>query len=194
MNTQRTNLVSTRQDPLCIHYKTVPEDALITDKAKTISNVEGNPFRGTVKIGQDEHAVSLQYGLHSAVGGYHDGPNPGDMLCAAVAACLDSTIRLIACRLGVSLTQLEITVEANADVRGALMVDNQVAVGFADMHSQVVMQSQAGTSPKLIKALMDAAEHSCVNYQTLIKSISITSDHVITTASDSNNELDKLIA
>lgn len=30
----------------------------------------------------------LQFGIHRAIGGFHDYPNPGDLLNAALAACL----------------------------------------------------------------------------------------------------------
>jgi hypothetical protein len=38
------------------------------------------------------------FGTHTAVGGESDYPVPGELLCAAVASCLDSTIRTIANR------------------------------------------------------------------------------------------------
>lgn len=60
----------------------------------------------------------------------HDAPNPGDMLCGALAACMDSTIRKVADHLGVTLTSLEVKVAAEVDVRGCLAVDRKVPVGF----------------------------------------------------------------
>jgi uncharacterized OsmC-like protein len=69
-------------------------------------------------------------GIHHAVGGYHDAPNPGDLLCAALASCLDSTLRIIAARLGVRLVALEVDVTADVDVRGTLMLDRAVPVGL----------------------------------------------------------------
>lgn len=40
--------------------------------------------------------VRVPVGVHRAVGGLHDAPTPGDLLCAALAACQDSTFRMIA--------------------------------------------------------------------------------------------------
>lgn len=38
-----------------------------------------------------------------AIGGDHDAPSAGDMLCSALAACMDSMIRMVADHLGVTL-------------------------------------------------------------------------------------------
>ena len=61
-------------------------------------------------------------GVHRAVGGLHDAPTPGDMQCAALAACQDSAVRMVANRLGAEILSLE--------VRGALGIDAEVPVGF----------------------------------------------------------------
>jgi uncharacterized OsmC-like protein len=52
------------------------------------------------------------------------------MLCAALAACLDSTIRIIADHLDVTLSSLEVGVTAEVDVRGTLLMDRKVPGGF----------------------------------------------------------------
>jgi uncharacterized OsmC-like protein len=73
-----------------------------------------DPFHGSVTVG--DSLTRPEFGIHRAVGGDHDLPNPGDMLCAAPAACLDSTVRMIAARLGMGLRRLEVDVRAIADV------------------------------------------------------------------------------
>lgn len=156
-----------RQDPLRKQYKTQPEPARITDSAKTSSNFSSNPFRGWVQPGSQDYGIAWPFGIHDAVGGYHDLPNPGDILCAAVATCLDSTIRIIANRFGVVLTKLEVSVSAEVDVRGTLMVDHQVPVGFQQMRCHVNIQADERTKPEQLQQLVAAAEHCCVNLQTL---------------------------
>ena len=113
------------------------------------------------------------FSIHHAVGGYHDGPNPGDLLCAALAACLDSTIRIIANLLGVILTSLEVDVSADVDARGTLTVDRAVPVGFQMMRCHVTLQAAEGTNPKLMEKLLAAAEYSCVTLQTLRSGVSV---------------------
>lgn len=165
--------VRARQDPLRERYREKPEEARITDRAKTSGGVEFNPFRGQVRPGGENYGAPWDFGIHRAVGGYHDAPNPGDMLCAALAACLDSTIRIIANRLGVTLTSLDVAVSADVDVRGTLIVDRDVPVGFQKMQCRVNIKAADGTHPNLLKKLFAASEQSCVNLQTLRSGVSI---------------------
>ncbi len=68
----------------------------------------------------DGCGISVPVGVHRAVGGPHDMPTPGDLLCAALASCQDSAVRMVANRLGVEILALEVRVTAQVDVRGAL--------------------------------------------------------------------------
>jgi len=167
MTDQNTASVRERQDPLRKRYKNAPEEAAITDRARATEGTETDPFHGFVVPGSEDHGVKWPFGIHRAVGGYHDAPNPGDVLCAALAVCLDSTIRMIAGRLGVELTALEVDVTADVDVRGTLRVDRTVPVGFQAMRCHVDVQAAEGTDPKLMEKLLAAAERSCVVLQTL---------------------------
>lgn len=173
MNAGNGNNVRERQDDLRERYQDEPEAARITDRAKTTGGVGLNPFRGQVVPGSEDHGVRLNFGIHRAVGGYHDAPNPGDLLCAALAACLDSTIRIIADRLGVTLTELEVDVSGDVDVRGTLMVDRDTPVGFQKVQCRVRIKAADGTDPKLLQRLLSASERSCINLQTLRSGVPI---------------------
>jgi uncharacterized OsmC-like protein len=89
------------------------------------------------------------------------------MLCAALAACQDSTMRLVANLLGVELTSLEVSVTATADVRGAMAVDPSVPVGFQAMTCNVRFKAREGTPPELLERLKLTAERCCIVQQTL---------------------------
>jgi uncharacterized OsmC-like protein len=115
----------------------------------------------------DGCGVVVPVGVHAAVGGLHDAPTPGDLLCAALAACQDSAVRMVANILGVELTQLEVSVTAAADVRGAMAMDAMVPVGFQSMTCEVKLKVKEGTPPDLLKKLQVAAERCCVVQQTL---------------------------
>lgn len=117
-------LVKERQEPLQDRYKTAPDEARITDHAIAQSG-DADPVHGTVKVG-DGQSAPWDFGIHRANGGDHDLPNPGDILCAALTACLDSTLRMIAARMGVTLESLEVSVKAHADMRGCLMIERTV--------------------------------------------------------------------
>ena len=159
--------VRARQQPLRDRYKVAPAEAMITDHARTIRGAEVDPFHGMVAPGSQDYGVVWPFAIHRAVGGDHDGPNPGDLLCAALATCLDSTIRIIANRLAVPIVALEVDVSAQVDVRGTLMVDRTTPVGFQSMRCHVAIQTAEGTDPHLVEKLLAAAEQCCVNLQTL---------------------------
>lgn len=65
-----------------------------------------DPYHGKLVPGEG-HNVKWGFGVHQAVGGLHDAPVPGDILCAALAACQESAIRMVANLLGITLTSEE---------------------------------------------------------------------------------------
>ncbi len=117
--------------------------------------------------------VPFTIGVHKAVGGDHDFPNPGDLLCASLAACFDSTVRLITNRLGVTVTKTKIKVTAEVNVLGTLMIDTTVPVGFQSMHMEVVLIAP-NSNEKILQKVIEATKRSCIIYQTLKQGIPIT--------------------
>ena len=173
MKSLKSESVKKRQRPLKDNYKETPGDAKITDRAITTGYDLGDPWHGCIKPGSVNHGVKWNFGVHRAVGGYHDAPNPGDILCAALAACLESTIRLIADRMRITLEKLEVEVTADVDVRGTLVVDREVPVGFQSMQCKVDIRATDVTSKEQLQKLLAYAEYSCVNLQTLRKGVKI---------------------
>jgi uncharacterized OsmC-like protein len=174
MTTESRTYVGDRQDPLRERYRTEPGDALVTDRARATRGTEFDPFHGRVVPGTGGAESVLSVGAHAAVGGYHDQPNPGDLLCAALASCLDSTIRMIANRLGVRLTRLEVDVTADVDVRGALMVDRETPVGFTEMRCRVDVATAEGTPQNVVDGLIASAERCCIVMNTLRGGVPVT--------------------
>lgn len=164
-----------RQLSLSRHYAEAPGDAWITDHARALPGNHTDAIHGVVEPANGD-GVPQQYGIHRAVGGDHDAPNPGDLLSAALAACLHSTLRMVAERLEVRLIDSEVTVTAHADVRGALMVDTTVPVGFQRMHCDVWLEVPAEADQRTIKTLMVGAESCCVVFQTLKAGTRVTTD------------------
>jgi uncharacterized OsmC-like protein len=172
MSARRVSLVQQRQHPLREYYRSAPADAWISDGAQTVSTCGGDPFHGVVVPANGADAP-VQFGIHRAVGGFHDNPNPGDLLCAAVAACFDSTLRMIADHRGIRLESLEVKVTAECDVRGCLRMEGAVPVGFQRMRCGVRLQTKDHVDRDTIKMLLAAAEHSCVVMQTLRSGVAL---------------------
>jgi len=173
MVTATPKLVQQRQNPLRGRYRRVPAEAWIRDGAQTINACDGDPFHGAV-IPANSDGAPLRFGIHRAVGGDHDYPNPGDLLSAALAACFDATLRMLADHLGVRLRSLEVKVEAECDVRGCLLVERSVPVGFQKMRCSVRLQPEGEIDAEQLQELVDAAEGCCVVLQTLRNGVDVS--------------------
>lgn len=166
-----------RQMELRKVYLKNPEDAMIIDWAQVEGKNLSDPFRTEVSI-NSEFKVPFQVAVHRAVGGEYDFPNPGDLLCASLASCFESTLRMIASRLEIELWKTTITVTGKIDVRGTLILDKSVPVGFESMHLAIEIGTR-NLSDKTIHILLNATKRSCVVYQTLKKGILITKEVTI---------------
>jgi uncharacterized OsmC-like protein len=171
--TATPRLVQQRQNPLRERYRRVPTEAWIRDGAQTVNACGGDQFHGAV-IPANSDGTPLRFGIHRAVGGDHDYPNPGDLLSAALAACFDSTLRMIADHLDVPLQSLEVRVEAECDVRGCLLVDRSVPVGFQKMRCSVRLQPEGQVDAERLQTLVSAAEGCCVVLQTLRNGVAVS--------------------
>lgn len=159
-------LVIGRQEPLRSRYKATPGDARIQDRAETVGGATLDPFHGLVISGVAEREA-WKVGIHRAVGGFHDQPNPGDILCAALASCMDTTLRMLAARLRVPIVELTIRVRGEVDVRGTLAVCQEVPVGFQQLHCVLEMEVGEGVAREAVDRLIRATERACVVLQTL---------------------------
>lgn len=175
MTDHSKGIAKQRQDPLRERYRTAPDEARIIDSAQTVTSESEDPFHSTVVAGEGHNAF-WQVGIHRAVGGYHDCPNPGDILCAALASCLHSTLRIIANRLEIPIASLEVSTRAEVDARGTLVVDRNVPVGFQQIKCRVCLEPAANISAEKVKMLQAAAEHSCVVLQTLRSGVAVQTE------------------
>lgn len=146
-------------------YQRTPPDALVVDEA--LSEQRGaDPCHTTVVPGT-EYGLAVPVGVHRGVGGLHDAPNSGELLCAALASCQDTTIRMISDLLGVTIESLRVSVEGTVDLRGALQMDPAVRVGFEAMRCHVELVVDSTTDATKLERLMEAARYSCVVADTL---------------------------
>jgi uncharacterized OsmC-like protein len=155
------------QVPLRQHYKAEPKAALVIDCARALGNDPDDPFHSTV-MPMPQCGIAVRVGVHQAIGGLHDAPTPGDILCAALAACQDSSVRMVANILGITLESLEVEVAGDVDVRGTLAMNAEVPVGFQAIRCAVRLKAREGTDRRLLEKLRIASQRSCVVQQTLL--------------------------
>lgn len=167
-----------RHKPLGELYLREPAQALVTDGASTDSST-GTDLADPLHSRVTTAGHSIPVGVHPAVGGDGDAPVPGEILAAALASCLDSTLRVIANRLDIKLRHLAVNAVGEVDVRGTLMVSADAAVGFAGFKLSVELEAEPDTNPAMLNALANAAEASCVVMQTLRNGCEVSTDFAI---------------
>jgi len=184
-----------RQRPLKERYLVAPDEAQVGAWASTKGDMQTDAVHGEIDFGwatggadpsecytygkpdDEDYDITMATGVHRAVGGEHDLPNPGNILSAALASCLYSTIRVLANRMQIQLESLEVKVAAHADVRGTLLVDKNVPVGFQRMKVIINLVPPEGTDPKQVKELINAAEYCSINLQTLQSGVHVDKEY-----------------
>jgi uncharacterized OsmC-like protein len=184
----KASLVAGRQAPLRRAYLEDPQRALSVKWAATNAGAGADAFHSVVEIGKG-YGVSQRLGIDHMVGGDHDLPNPADLLCAALAACEDSAVRMIADLLGVQILDLRVEVTGEVDVRGALAVDRSVKVGFRSMSCHVHLRVPQSTEQPRLAALRKQAEASCVNLDTLRSGVPVAVDFAVEIADERSSSL-----
>jgi uncharacterized OsmC-like protein len=162
------SIIKERQQPLIADYVVNPEAAWITDMAVIEGKNLDDPLHTSVVI-NEELQVDFPVGVHRAVGGHHDFPNSGDILCAALASCFETALRMIANRLEITLLKTRVVAKAHVDVRGTLQVDKNVPVGFQSMGLEIEITVFNSVPGELADKLIKATERSCIVLQTLLR-------------------------
>src|SRR6478609_8651366 len=111
------------QAPLKEKYRSEPESALITLKAR------GNIGEGiSCKIETGQALVAA--GLHPATGGTGMLACSGDLLLEALVACAGVTLSAVSTAIGIDIKSGTIKAEGDLDFRGTLGVSKEAPVGF----------------------------------------------------------------
>lgn len=165
--------VRARQAALRARYREDPSAAAVVDQASASGQRLHDPLHGRVRIG-GHAATDFDYAVHHALGGPHDAPVPGDLLCAALASCQESSLRMAASAYGVRLEALSVRVRGEVDLRGTLGMDARVPVAFQALHVEVCLRAAAGTPPQRLQQLCRAAERVCVVLQTLRSGVPVS--------------------
>ena len=147
------------QAPIKERYKSAPEAALVTLKAK--GALDATDIACKVETGR---ALAVA-GLHPAAGGSGLELCSGDMLLEALVACAGVTLSAVATAMGVTLRGGRVIAEGHWDARGTLGVDRAVPIGLTDV--ALTFELDADADDATLQRLVEMSERFCVIYQTL---------------------------
>jgi len=89
------------------------------------------------------------------------------------ARTADGSVRMVANLPGVELDAISVEVTGRVDVRGTLLIDPDVRVGFEHMTCQVTIRPTPGTDPAKLRSLLVIVELTYVNLDTLRHAITV---------------------
>src|SRR5262244_454114 len=147
------------QAPIKERYKSTPEAAMITLKAK--GTLDDAHIACKVETGR---ALAVA-GLHPATGGSGLELCSGDMLLEALVACAGVTLKAVATALDIPLKSGRVSAEGDLDFRGTLGVDKTTPVGFAQIRLRFDLDTEA--PQEKLDQLLKLTERYCVVYQTI---------------------------
>jgi uncharacterized OsmC-like protein len=147
------------QAPIKERYKSAPESALITLKAK--GTLDYPNIACKVETGR---ALAVA-GLHPATGGSGRELCSGGMLLEALVACAGVTLKAVATALDIPLKSGVVSAEGDLDFRGTLGVAKDAPVGFAQI--RLSFDVDTDVSQDKLDQLLKLTERYCVVYQTI---------------------------
>ncbi len=145
-----------------------PDEAVYTDSAAT-ARLEAGLRVVTTGPGGESVATDMV----ATVGGGATAPSPGWLLRAAAASCVVTLIAMRAEMLGVTLSDLEVTVDSRSDDRGILGLDPSIPAGPASIRVAVAA-SAAGASRDDLDRLVHWAVDHCPVTDALLRAVPLT--------------------
>lgn len=128
------------------------------DSAKTIFRSRSRlrqGFRSEVEL--REHRVVVDE--PAALGGTDSGPNPVELILAALGTCQEITYRAYATALGIEVESVAVELEGDLDLRGFLAVAPSVRPGYEQIRGTVRIASSA--SAEQLERLRDVVNAHC---------------------------------
>ncbi|MEZ5934856.1 MAG: OsmC family protein [Alphaproteobacteria bacterium] len=109
-----------------------------------------------------------------ALGGADQGPNPVELILAALGTCQEITCRAYATAMGVALDGVSVTLEGDNDLQGFFGVNDAVRPGYQRIRGTVVLDSPASEAD--LQRLREAVNARCPVLDILSKSGSVELD------------------
>jgi len=161
------------QTPIRELYKTNPESALVQLRVRSGHHDLSDPLHCGI-VPESAPSMSWTSGAHPAVGGAGDVPCSGDLLLGALAACQETTLRMVAANMGIELASLEVVVEADWDPRGTLAMGDY-PIGLTAIRCRTTVRLADELRGERSERLLRSAEKYCVVLNTLRQGVPVES-------------------
>jgi uncharacterized OsmC-like protein len=146
--------------------------------------IDGSHNRVTIRdfyaAGQEDTSRAREFtidaGEPSILVGTDTGPNPAELLLAALSACLTTTLVYIAAARGVRLTEVQSTLEGDMDVRGALGLSDEVRNGFERI--RVTFRIKGDAPAEKLQEIVGRAQQRSAVFDMLTNGVPVTVEAV----------------
>jgi len=132
-----------------------------------------DPLHCAVRLDAVPDAV-IRSGAHPAVGGAGDVPCSGDLLLGALAACQETTLRMVAANMGIDLVSVDVDVRGDWDARGTLAVPG-APIGITAIRCHTTVVIAGDERGERADRLLRSAEKYCVILNTLRSGVTVDS-------------------
>jgi uncharacterized OsmC-like protein len=159
------------QRPLRERYGREPDAARIQLRVKSAASDLADPLH-CAALAEGPGTV-IRSGAHPLVGGADDVPCSGDLLLAALAACQETTLRMVAANMGIDLRSVDVAVSGDWDARGTLALGGPIGITAIRCRTTVVVgEDERG---ERADRLLRSAEKYCVILDTLRSGVKVES-------------------
>lgn len=136
-----------------------------------IADIQANPEHGKLTVGASGtildgvrcHAEIRQHELTidepMGIGGTDAGPNPVEIVLAALGTCQAITYRVWAAMLNIELDEVRFETEGDIDLNGFFGLSNDVRPGFSSIRHRVVLIGAEDEAR--YRELADAVDRHC---------------------------------
>lgn len=163
MSDSLRSLIAETQDK----FRADPAEALAT--FESVSTQESG-LRSSARM--RDHAITVDE--PESLGGTDAGPNPVELVLAALGTCQEITYRAYASALGIPLDRVSVKLEGDIDLRGFFAVDESVRPGYNAIRGTVVLESPADDAT--LEQLRGAVNAHCPVLDIITKPVPVALD------------------
>ncbi len=162
------------QAPIRESFKRDPSSADIKLTVGSAPSDLADPLHCSISP-ESARDVVWHSGAHPAVGGSGDVPCSADLLLGALAACQETTLRMVAANLGIELESLQVRVTGDWDPRGTLAMGKEFPIAITGIRCRTTVRIKGDFRGDRADRFLRSAEKYCVVLNTLRNGVPVNS-------------------